>query len=96
VSRGKRTELARSELAFADARAGGAGAVLGDFAESRETGSQALRDLFGLVVRRRAGLWLDWRPWVILVAFVVPLGTLLGISAGSLPAKAHSHLDVRE
>jgi Tat protein translocase TatC len=32
-------------------------AVLGDLAESHESGGQALRDLLGLVVRRQAALW---------------------------------------
>ena len=45
-------------------------AVLGDLAESGVTGGKALRDLIGLVVRRQAGLWKDWRPWLALVGIV--------------------------
>jgi hypothetical protein len=42
-------------------------AVRGDLAESGATGGEALRDLLGLVVRRQAALWMDWRPWLALV-----------------------------
>jgi len=48
-------------------------AVCGDFAESGESGGEALRDLIGLVVRRRAALWRDWRPWVAPAGLVVPV-----------------------
>ncbi len=54
---------------------------MGDLAESRESGGQALRDMLGLVVRRQAALWLGWRPWLVLAALVVPLGMLIGVSA---------------
>jgi hypothetical protein len=47
--------------------------VLGDFAECGDTGAQALRGLFGLIARRQAALWMDWRPWLVLVSLVVPL-----------------------
>jgi hypothetical protein len=52
-------------------------AVRGDFAESGETGGQALLGLLGLVVRRQAALWKDWRPWLALVGLIIPLGILL-------------------
>jgi len=54
-------------------------AVLGDFAESGETGSQALNGVLGLVVRRQTVLWAGWRPWVILACVTVPLGLLLSV-----------------
>jgi hypothetical protein len=54
-------------------------AVLGDFAESRVTAGQALRDLLGLVLRRQAALWTHWRPWVALLGVVVPFGILLSL-----------------
>ena len=54
-------------------------AVSGDVAESGETGGQALRDVLGLVVRRQAELWKDWRPWLVLLGLVVPLGVLLSL-----------------
>lgn len=54
-------------------------AVRGDFAESGETGGQALRDVLGLVVRRQVALWKDWRPWLAFAGLIVPLGMLLSI-----------------
>lgn len=56
-------------------------AVRGDLAEAGVTGAQALRDLLGLVVRRQAMLWKDWRPWLALVGLAVPLGVLLSLSS---------------
>lgn len=53
--------------------------VCGDFTESAETGGQALRDLMGLVIRRQAALWNDWRPWLTLAGLILPLGMLLSI-----------------
>ena len=53
--------------------------VRGDLAESGQTGSRALRDVLGLLVRRQAAPWTDWRPWLALVGLVVPLGMLLSI-----------------
>ena len=43
-------------------RPGERDAVRGDFAESGETGAQALRGLLGLVVRRQTEVWRDWPP----------------------------------
>jgi len=54
-------------------------AVRGDLAESGEPAGEALRDLLGLVVRRQAALWKDWRPWVALVSLIIPLGMMLSI-----------------
>jgi hypothetical protein len=56
-------------------------AVRGDFAELGETGGQALRDLLGLVVRRQAALWVDWRPWLALVGFALPVAVLLTLGS---------------
>ena len=56
-------------------------AVCGDIAESGESACVALRDLLSLIVRRQAALWNDWRPWLIFVGLVTPLGVLL--SSGS-------------
>ncbi|MGI9073879.1 MAG: hypothetical protein ACR2JB_21765, partial [Bryobacteraceae bacterium] len=55
--------------------------VLGDFAESGETGGQALCGLLGLIVRRQAALWNDWRPWLTLGSLVIPLAWLLSIAS---------------
>ncbi len=51
-------------------------AVRGDLAESGESGPQALLELLGLVARRQAALWKEWRPWSALVG-LAPLGLLL-------------------
>jgi hypothetical protein len=56
-------------------------AVLGDFAESGESGGQALLGVLGLFARRQAALWKDWRPWLVLVGLVVPLAWLLSINS---------------
>jgi hypothetical protein len=45
-------------------------AVLGDLAESGETGIRALTAVTGLVVRRQLGLWKSWRPWVALLGLL--------------------------
>lgn len=49
-------------------------AVRGDLAECGETGGQALCQVLGLVVRRQAALWINWRPWVGLLFLAAPLG----------------------
>jgi len=40
--------------------------VLGDVSESCEGLGAAMHDLLGLIVRRPAGLWRTWRPWLAL------------------------------
>jgi hypothetical protein len=52
-------------------------AVRGDFAESNETAAHALRGILGLVVRRQAELWMEWRPWLALSGVAVPIGLIL-------------------
>jgi hypothetical protein len=54
-------------------------AVRGDFSELRITGRHALRDLVGLIARRQAHAWADWRPWLALLGLVTPLGLLLSL-----------------
>jgi hypothetical protein len=53
--------------------------VRGDLVESGAAGSQGLRDVLGLVVRRQAAPWTHWRPWLTLASLVVPLGMLLSV-----------------
>ena len=53
--------------------------VLGDVAEAGETAAQALRGVLGLVVRRQAAFWKDWKPWLALVGVVAPFGILLSL-----------------
>ena len=54
-------------------------AVCGDLAESRESGSQVLREVLGLVVRRRAACLQGWRPWLTLVSLTIPLSVLVSL-----------------
>ncbi|HLK63114.1 MAG TPA: hypothetical protein VKU19_06720 [Bryobacteraceae bacterium] len=58
--------------------------VRGDLAESGDGPGAALIDVLGLVIRRQAVLWKDWRPWLGLTAIVLPLGLLLGFHSVSL------------
>lgn len=51
--------------------------VLGDLVETDETTWRGLRDVFGLVLRRQAGLWRDRRPWVAGFAVAFPSSYLL-------------------
>jgi hypothetical protein len=69
-------------------------AVRGDFAESGATGGRALRDLLGLVARRQAALWADWRPWLALVGIVVPIALILRQSSYSLHASVLAYLSI--
>jgi hypothetical protein len=52
-------------------------AVRGDLAESGASGTQAFRDVIGLVVRRQVELWKDWHPWLALAGLVGVAGVLL-------------------
>jgi hypothetical protein len=56
-------------------------AVLGDVLESGDSGPRAFVGVLGLVMRRQVVLWMNWRPWVVLVAVVLPFGFLLSIIA---------------
>src|SRR5262245_54078117 len=65
-------------------------AVYGDLIESNASTGRALLEVGGLVLRRQGSAWLDWRPWVILVMVVVPLGVLLSVSSrGVMDAASH-------
>lgn len=66
--------------------------VLGDFAESGESGGQALRGVLGLVVRRQAAFWQDWRPWLVLVVLIVPLGMLLSIVSSLTASQSATYI----
>jgi hypothetical protein len=56
-------------------------AVRGDLEEAGATGGDALRQVWGLVFRRQAALWWDWRPLLVLATVVVPMGMLLSHTA---------------
>lgn len=57
-------------------------AVLGDLFEDGESAWRGLLDVAGLVVRRQAGLWKSWRPW--LAAFGLALPGSLALMGSSL------------
>jgi hypothetical protein len=58
-------------------------AVRGDLAECGAGGWRALAEILGLVVRREAALWTEWRPWFALVGVVLPLGIMLSHASRS-------------
>src|ERR1700733_4230508 len=58
--------------------------VLGDLVETQETTWRGLLDVFGLVLRRQAGLWRDLRPWVAGFAVAFPSSYLLMIASFSV------------
>jgi hypothetical protein len=51
-------------------------AVLGDLLEASESAWRGVVDVMGLVVRRQAGFWKSWRPWVAAFGLALP-GSLL-------------------
>jgi len=57
--------------------------VRGDLAECGTSAAQALREVTGLVIRRQALLWCDWRPWFVLASVVIPIGLLLSYATRS-------------
>ena len=50
--------------------------VLGDLAEAQASAREGVLEIFGLVIRRQAALWCDWRPWLAAFGVALP-GTLL-------------------
>jgi hypothetical protein len=56
--------------------------VRGDLAECGSRPGHALREVFGLVVRRQAALWVDWRPWFAVVGVVVPISACRRVGGG--------------
>lgn len=66
-------------------------AVRGDLAESSESGARAFGGVLGLVVRRQAALWRDWRPWLALTG-VVLLGPWLGIRSVAISRSYNLYL----
>lgn len=50
--------------------------VLGDLTEAGVSAWQGVLEVMGLVVRREAALWYDWRPWFAAFGVALP-GTLL-------------------
>jgi hypothetical protein len=52
-------------------------AVLGDLAEAAEGPWHAFTGIVGLVFRRQAALWTNWRPWVAAFGVSVPTSFML-------------------
>jgi hypothetical protein len=62
-------------------------AVHGDLVEAGETGWQATRAVSGLLLRRQAELWHNWRPWLATFGLAVPgsfllMGLSISVSRG--------------
>src|ERR1700677_5325752 len=52
-------------------------AVQGDLLESGENPWQSLLSVLGLVIRREAALWTNWRPWLAAFGIALPSSFLL-------------------
>ena len=65
--------------------------VLGDLVEAHASAGQAFWSVLGLVARRQAALWKDWRPWLVLAA-IGPIGLQLSRMSLSLSALAEMNL----
>jgi hypothetical protein len=52
-------------------------AVQGDLLEAGENAWQALFEVLGLVIRRQADFWRNWRPWLAAFGLAVPSSFLL-------------------
>jgi hypothetical protein len=45
------------------------------------SGAEALGDVLGLLVRRQAAIWADWRLWLAFATLVLPFSFLLAMLA---------------
>jgi hypothetical protein len=52
-------------------------AVLGDLVDAGESAGQVLLNVLGLVIRRHAMLWKNWRPWLAAFGLALPSTLLL-------------------
>ncbi|MGC2658194.1 MAG: hypothetical protein WA324_09595 [Bryobacteraceae bacterium] len=68
-------------------------AVEGDLKEAGANGLAALRDVLGLVVRRQAALWQNWRPWLALIGVAGLTAVFLSESLVHLGVDAGLRLD---
>jgi hypothetical protein len=69
--------------------------VLGDLLEAGENVWRGLIDVLGLVVRRQAGLWKSWRPWVAGFGLALPGSLLLMGSSISVSWKFQRLMSAR-
>lgn len=63
-------------------------AVLGDLTESRESGGRALWEVAGLVLRRQAAAWADWRAWAVMAGTVMPLCLVISVFSRGVSVEA--------
>jgi hypothetical protein len=66
-------------------------AVLGDLVEAGEHAWSALFEVVGLVIRRQAGLWKNWRPWLAAFGLALP-GSLLLMGLSLSVSQTYQHL----
>ena len=77
------TDVARSLMEWAARRleCSEREAVLGDLSEAGGSSWRGLVEILGLVMRRHAALWRDWRPWLAALGVALPSAFLLmGVS----------------
>jgi hypothetical protein len=53
-------------------------AALGDLFEAHESSWEGLLGVLGLLFRRQAALWNDWRPWLASFGVALPGSLQLG------------------
>jgi hypothetical protein len=68
-------------------------AVLGDLAEGGMRSREAGFEIAGLLARRQAALWANWRPWAALCV-AVPAGWYLGWCLGGMVIGNYRGLDL--
>jgi hypothetical protein len=71
-------------------------AVLGDLREAGENAWRGWVDVVGLIVRRQAGLWKNWRPWVAAFGLALPGSLLLMGSSVSISWKFQRMMNPNE
>jgi hypothetical protein len=65
-------------------------AVLGDLLEGGASARQSLLAIMGLVVRREAALWTNWRPWLAAFGLALP-GSFLLMGFSLSVSRAYQH-----
>lgn len=66
-------------------------AVRGDLIEAGETSWQALLGILGLVARREAALWRNWKPWLAALGLALPC-SLAWMGLSLTVTQAYGHL----
>src|SRR5262249_54308742 len=63
-------------------------AVRGDLAESGDGPFQALSHVLGLLARREAASWSNWRAWMVFLILIVPTALLLSLLTDRVATEA--------